>query len=80
MQGLFAGLICGLGVQTLILVYITMHTDWNKQVFKILVHNCILEILHAVEVKAHWTEGHGVLVRVVVLLGVLPISYSPAMC
>lgn len=56
MQGLFAGLICGLGVQTLILVYITMHTDWNKQVFKILVHNCILEILHAVEVKAHWQK------------------------
>lgn len=64
LQGLFAGLICGLSVQTLILVYITVRTDWNKQVFKINVHNCILELSHAVYVIAQCTEGHGILVQV----------------
>ncbi|KAG0592391.1 hypothetical protein KC19_1G248300 [Ceratodon purpureus] len=33
-RGLFIGLICGLGTQTLILLYVTFRTDWEKQVLK----------------------------------------------
>jgi len=33
-RGLFMGLICGLGTQTLVLLYVTLRTDWEKQVQK----------------------------------------------
>jgi MATE family multidrug resistance protein len=33
-RGLFMGLICGLATQTLVLVYVTLRTDWEQQVQK----------------------------------------------
>lgn len=32
LQGLFVGLICGLGTQTFVLLFVTWRTDWEKQV------------------------------------------------
>lgn len=32
MKGIYGGMIVGLFVQTLILVYVTFRTDWNREV------------------------------------------------
>lgn len=34
LQGLFTGLICGLGTQMITLSLVTLRTDWKKQVIK----------------------------------------------
>jgi hypothetical protein len=44
-QGIWAGLLCGVALQTLILLFVVWRTDWNKEVYIMFHHVPIFTML-----------------------------------